>query len=344
MEYNRFNAWRIAAIYIGSIVGAGFASGQEILGFFVAYHTWGILGAVIAGIVLGSLVIGALRLARHYQVETFQDLSRVIMGPRFSLVINLILALYLWTGLGIMIAGSTAVFVTMLETPPWLGLTLSTLCVAFALMGGNKGVSILNSALIPYLLLITISMSLILIIRPVDSVVMSSKFSTMLQGSWLGSAVLYSSYNLILAVAVLIPFAQEKDSIKGAVLGGVGFLILSVIVILALLKQASNVVGTDLPLLYLATIISPVMRYLYVIALWMAMISTAVGNGFGLTKQLEKAMGLSPGVAAGLVIMSVAPIATFNFASLVNSLYPLLGYFGLIIVIGLLYQLYLLKC
>ena len=37
-----------AYCYIATIVGAGFASGQEILSFFVVYEKWGILGIIFA--------------------------------------------------------------------------------------------------------------------------------------------------------------------------------------------------------------------------------------------------------------------------------------------------------
>ena len=37
---------RIAGVYVGTIIGAGYASGQEILQFFTGYGWWGIVGTV----------------------------------------------------------------------------------------------------------------------------------------------------------------------------------------------------------------------------------------------------------------------------------------------------------
>ena len=39
---------KMAGAFIGVIVGAGFASGQEILQFFTSFGWWGILGTAIA--------------------------------------------------------------------------------------------------------------------------------------------------------------------------------------------------------------------------------------------------------------------------------------------------------
>lgn len=51
---------RIVMLYVGTVIGAGFASGQEILQFFIDYGYKGILGNVLAGILfiyLGFVVI-----------------------------------------------------------------------------------------------------------------------------------------------------------------------------------------------------------------------------------------------------------------------------------------------
>ena len=54
------NDWRIALTYVGAIVGAGFASGQELTRFFVVFGGSGLLGIIIAGsifAILGAVVI-----------------------------------------------------------------------------------------------------------------------------------------------------------------------------------------------------------------------------------------------------------------------------------------------
>ena len=52
-------ALAISMAFIGLIVGAGFASGQEALQYFVAFGTWGIVGAVVASALM--IVTGVSR-------------------------------------------------------------------------------------------------------------------------------------------------------------------------------------------------------------------------------------------------------------------------------------------
>lgn len=49
--------FKIAATYIGTIVGAGFASGQEVLQYFVSYGIVGVIGIIISTFLFFSLAI-----------------------------------------------------------------------------------------------------------------------------------------------------------------------------------------------------------------------------------------------------------------------------------------------
>ena len=57
----------MAAAYRGAVVGAGFASGQEALIFFVIYGPRGIWGILAAA--LGFAVLGALSFAAAQELE-----------------------------------------------------------------------------------------------------------------------------------------------------------------------------------------------------------------------------------------------------------------------------------
>jgi uncharacterized membrane protein YkvI len=50
MERKEISTFKIAAAYIGTIVGAGFATGQEILRFFACYGKPGILGLAVSAL------------------------------------------------------------------------------------------------------------------------------------------------------------------------------------------------------------------------------------------------------------------------------------------------------
>ncbi|WP_052074127.1 hypothetical protein [Tetragenococcus muriaticus] len=45
--------FRIAMAFVGIIIGAGFASGQEILQYFTSFGIWGIIGTIVSVFIFG---------------------------------------------------------------------------------------------------------------------------------------------------------------------------------------------------------------------------------------------------------------------------------------------------
>lgn len=51
---------QVTLAFVGLLVGAGFATGQEVVQYFISFGTWGIAGAVVSGILMiaaGAVII-----------------------------------------------------------------------------------------------------------------------------------------------------------------------------------------------------------------------------------------------------------------------------------------------
>ena len=112
MERNRhllYDGFRIAMAYVGTVVGAGFATGQEILQFFTRYgylSFWAILISVILFIVVGRRIMiygGMLR------AQSYGSVADYIFG-KAALFVNLYLGLTFVLICGAMFAGAGALF------------------------------------------------------------------------------------------------------------------------------------------------------------------------------------------------------------------------------------------
>lgn len=47
-------SFQVAATYVGAVMGAGFASGQEIQQFFARFGYWGLVGVVLSSFLFRS--------------------------------------------------------------------------------------------------------------------------------------------------------------------------------------------------------------------------------------------------------------------------------------------------
>lgn len=70
-----------ALALLGAIVGAGFASGREVLRFFTRYGAMGWVGAAVACAFMGCCAYFVMRAAGRCRAGTFSDLCRAYGGP-----------------------------------------------------------------------------------------------------------------------------------------------------------------------------------------------------------------------------------------------------------------------
>ena len=125
----RKNDWKITLTYVGAIVGAGFASGQELVRFFAVFQSDGLLGTVVTGLlfaILGALVIGFVN---RMDSRNYGQLVAQLFPRKISRLMDLVISFSLWLGLGVMLAGSAALLNTQYNLLPILGFIGTALLV-----------------------------------------------------------------------------------------------------------------------------------------------------------------------------------------------------------------------
>ena len=98
----------IAMAFVGLAVGAGFASGQEVMQFFVHFGTAGIWGAVFVAIfmAIGGMVI--LQLGSYYQANEHTAVLDEVAHPVLAKVLDWSVMLTIFSIGFVMFAGGGA--------------------------------------------------------------------------------------------------------------------------------------------------------------------------------------------------------------------------------------------
>ena len=93
--------------------------------------------------------------------------------------------------------------------------------------------------------------------------------------------------------------------------------------------------NVELPIVYIANTLGVLGKYIYGIVILIAIFTTAVSTGYGflmnVTKSRKKYLKL-----AGIICLAAIFIGQLGFSSLINILYPMFGYLGIIQIIFLL--------
>lgn len=332
------NNWRIAFTYTGALIGAGFASGQEILKFFAVYEKWGFIGTLAAGgmfAVIGNII---LKTAAFYSMDNYYQYVSFLFGRQMAKIIDAIISLFLLAGLIVMLIASGTLLTILIKCPLWWGFTASVIFIIVILLTGVRGLLRLNTVLVPALLVVLLAVILINLRLTPNYANLTLYQPKLLCGNWLFSALIYVSYNLVLGTVILSSLGQtaHKKGAGGAALGG---LILGLVLALScsvLIHQGGLVIDKNMPMLELAGNIHPLAGKAYILILWVAIITTALSNAYGLFVRIIDRGKITRPLAIIIIFLPSFLFVKFPFVKAVEIIYPLLGYLGMVLLIAII--------
>jgi uncharacterized membrane protein YkvI len=340
MVHEKTGTLKLAATYIGTVVGAGFASGQEVLHFFASFGIKGFSGLMIATVLF--IVFGYISMIAGYELKARSHL-RIIMhagGKYLGTIIDCVITFFLFGSITAMIAGAGALVHQQFGISPLWGNLAMVLLTVLTVLTGTTGVINSISFVVPFLIAAAVGVSLATtFITPREFSVSSVSYTIAganLIRNWWWAAILYVSYNMVVAVSVLGPLgnsaAGKKQVRNGAVLGGLGLGLGAVAIFFAMLKNYEYVRFLEIPMAAIAGRISYIVQVAYIIILLAEVYTTSVGSLYGFTARVTDGNG-KKGVAVTIGIALLAFAASqFGFSNLVRYLYPAVGYAGILLL------------
>ena len=336
----KLSARTIAATYVGTVVGAAFASGQEILQFFGYFGAWGLVGLLVTTallVVFGYLVMEA---GRELQARSYRPVIGEAAGPWLGRVLDWIITLFLLGSFLIMSAGSGAFFREHLGLPFTLGSAIMALATWATVLAGLGGVITAISVIAPVLLLSALGLGLYALISHWPGGAEGFFWAEPTRAPvpfWPVSALVYTSYNLLLALAVLAPVgpkAERRDLWKGALGGGLALGAAATAIFLAVMAQGRGGATRELPMLVAAAKAGPLVAWGYGLVLLAEIYTTAVSSLYGFASRLGTE-GNRFRLVASLATAGGFVLAQFGFSRLVGIVFPVVGYAGIAFLVAL---------
>ncbi len=339
MQKKAKNLLKISAIYLGTVLGAGFASGQELMLFFVRFSRRGLLGSLLAGALFCFLGYLVLKTAYSLKNRTHRAYLTEIFGKKVAGILSFATEAFLSISFCVMLSGAGAFFSQRLSLNPVIGVLLTDALCLCVFLYDLQGLSLLNLILSPLMLLGTVGVAVYAIWTHGQPAFLPAVNQHAL---FLPYALFYVGYNMITATAVLVPAASlaedEKTAGRAGFLGGVMLTAMAFFCCLALFLTES-VWDSTLPMLLLSEQTGKLAYGLYSAVLFMAMLTTAVSAGFSVVQTLHTT-GIGKKIAAVLVCLLSIPLSFVEFSALVRSCYVFFGILGLWLIGGILWDWY----
>jgi len=335
---------KIAGTFVGFLAGAGFASGQEILQFFVNFGVWGLAGMLISTMVFVFLGMALASMGSRLQATSHKEVVYAICGSWFGPLVDGLITFFTFAIAVVMLAGAGALLEQQFGLTATLGSALATLLVVLATCLKLRRVIALISGVTPLLVLVSLGIAgYAVMTRDVDLATLDRLAEAQVAAAshwWLG-ALLYVSYNIFGGIAILAiaggSATNARTAAWGGVLGGLMLGGLMFVIGLALLSRLDSLTDAPMPMLLLANEISSALSLVVALVILGMVLNTAVGALYSFSARFLTTDTPSFSLGAAVFGLIAYGCSLVGFINLVGMVYPIFGYIGFFLMATILF-------
>ncbi|MDK8898708.1 hypothetical protein QP999_12300 [Corynebacterium sp. MSK004] len=331
----------ISMAFIGVVVGAGFASGQEAIQYFVAFGNMGLWGVLLASALMIITGVAILQLGSYFQADEHTAVYDKISGPIVSRVLDWGTLATLFSIGFVMFAGGGSTLNQQFESVPvWVGGAIMLVLVLLVGLLDVDKVSSVIGAITPFIIIfVVLATGYTIIVTDVDwssaNDFAVNNVESPLSNWWL-AALNYTGLNVMCAVSMSIVIGgnilDNRAVGVGGLIGGFFYLLLLALLVVSLYMVAPDVHKQDLPVLTLINNVNPILGYFMTFIIYGMVFNTAIGMFYAMGKRLtRKKPKLFYPVYAGACVVGFI-LSFIGFKQLVSSVYPILGWIGLLMI------------
>lgn len=347
---NTFKIIVLAGAYVSFILGAGTATGQEIMQFFVSFGYLGIGAIIIAAVLHMWFGAYAMDVGVRLKAEDSKDVFIYFCGKYLGLFFYWFSQIFILVVFIVMISGAGATVSEHFGLGDVIGRALMAILILItSLLRLNTIIKILGIAG-PIIVIFAIVVGA----GSFDSAGFSQAGEILKEinlskatNDWWQAGFVYSSFVLLVALPFLANLGKDeinrRNVIIGGALGGLIMLIGVFAVYIGILSNIEQLHTKDIPTLFLADQISPALALFFSIILLIAIYTTAVGMLWTVSIQFSKGNTFKYRIITiALTILGFFG-GLFPFAQIIDFVYPIVGYIGLILIAGMLYRQFINK-
>lgn len=341
---------KLGGSYCAFMIGAGYATGQEIIQYYTAFGFLQSTLGFIVGFILGSWTAGEV-MDVGFKSNDIDGRSsyRNLCGKYLGAFLSFFIPIFMFLTFVIMVAGSGATFNQQFGISPWVGAgIMAVLAAAIVFLGLQRVVDTIGF-IGPCIIAISIITGIVILstnpfdIQAYDAFIKSDDIAMLKAAdNWFMSTILYVLWGIVMGLPFMSAMGSRAQNIKeivwGTIFGNLIFNIALALLSFAMASRITDVWDMSIPALAMADSIHPAFGMVYSVLLVAAIFTTAVPLLWSvcarITKEKTKPYYIS--------IVVIAVLGFFGgqlpFEMLINYIYPLIGYIGFIVLACILWK------
>lgn len=303
----KFSIIKTVFLLLGTVIGAGFASGREVFMFFGTFNLKCAFCILLCGVCFFLVCYMFLNCRERAEFSVF---FRSKLGSVFNFLMIFIMIISV-SALTAAISTSINVFVSLFSL---------AVCL-FVVFRGIDWLKAVNLVLVPVIVVVLFIVSF--------SSVFSGETFLSLTKPFVYNAFLYVGMNIFLASEVLVDASEnltKKQKFWSAFLSSLLFVLILFVLTLGF-SYGKITKKEEMPILFLAGKMGSVFLRIYVFVLWAGIFTTLISIVYSMNKKLEKTFGFKKGTTV-ILCLAAFGLSFFGFGNIVNVFYPLEGVAG----------------
>lgn len=318
-----------------AIVGAGFASGKEIVSFFGNLGFWAIPFILLVAILFFCCFYLFSKIGKMVRPNSISDLTKSIFGEA-HIFVDFCFILCSMITLSSMLAGCDSIGVlTFGDSYNFCYISIFTaIVVAIIISTGLKYIYKINNFVLPVILGFIVVILAIFWSTNNVAVVDKSNFNFNILSSFIYS-ILYVSMNIFTNIFIISKsssYLSKKQIGKACLITSCILLFFILIILITILCSGNLVFTSDMPMISIAFKVNNFFGYAYSLVMWLAIFTTICVAGYSIQTWLQNF--IKNKFLCACIVLSVGFIfSRFGFSNIVNIFYPLEGVFAFVMIL-----------
>lgn len=327
--------------YFGVTVGAGFASGQEMLQYYASYGFWGIAGGAVALVVMPLAALVILQYGSHFRAQSHGKVFNSVTTAAVAKFLDYSLSVAQFCIGFVMLAGAGSNLNQQFGLSLWVGSALMVVLVAICGLLNVDKVTNLIGSITPFMILLLVVAGVYALFDPPTSLEAAHEFAiTQVESPlphWLVSTLNYVGLSMFSGISMAIIIGgtnwDPRTAGWGGFVGGVLFSVILILLTFGMLFRIDTVAGEDLPTLALITALNPQLGVFSAIVTYLMIFSTTLGVFYSLGKRMSTSRPKRFVPIFFLICIAGFTLSFFDFAFLVGNVFPILGWLGIVLIL-----------
>jgi len=329
------NIIKVVSVIIGSIIGAGFASGQEIKIFFANYGIYGILGIFISAIIMILVINLCFKIMLKNNIKNYNNFIEIVFEGKTILndSVKNITNLFMMSCFFIMSIGFSSCIEQQFLIPRYIGGIIFSIICYISFIGNINRIIKINQYIMPILISVIIYAGLKGLIS--EDIYVNKNLDI----RFILSSIIYASYNLLPLIPILASLNTHIHNKKQ--INAITVLTLLVIVISALavfvITSIDYNYASDILLIEISKRWGAFEGIVFSIVILLAIFTSSICSGYGFARNIASNEKKYKRIILIISLLAI-PISNLNFSMTIQIVYPFFGILGLMDIYYIIYN------